>query len=286
MTLSSFKVEVGGLELKITLEELSKLHIHEEIIPEMLDALVKKIQADKVFKDPVIVDEKTLVVLDGMHRVAASKRLGFKYIPVCLVNYDDPRIKLYAWSRGIVGIDVNKLMKVVNEVGFTYVKLGDVKEALRELRGRRYSVLIVTRGDLYGLVSNTQDIKSVYDRVKFVEEAVKQESGAIYYFTEEESIEKVSRGEIDLALIPTAITKEEVRSVALRGEVFIHKATRHVIPARPLGINVPLEWLKDTNPLSDLRTRLVEYLSRRRFKKLPPGTVLDRRYDEELLVFE
>jgi hypothetical protein len=87
-------------------------------------------------------------------------------------------------------------------------------------------------------------------------------------------------------LIPPVIKKSEVREVALRGEVFIHKATRHVIPARPLRVNVPLKWLTGELDLNSVREELVKYLSTRTVKTLPPGSVLDRRYDEELYVFE
>ncbi|MEM0199391.1 MAG: ABC transporter ATP-binding protein, partial [Desulfurococcaceae archaeon] len=88
------------------------------------------------------------------------------------------------------------------------------------------------------------------------------------------------------ALISPVIRKNEVRAVALRGEVFVHKATRHVIPARPLNINVPLEWLSGKYDVNEVKRMIAEYLASRRIKRLPPGTVLDRRYEEELYVFE
>jgi hypothetical protein len=65
-------VKTPKLELKITLAETSSLRIHEEIIPSILARLVEKIKSDNVWTDPIIVDEKTMVVLDGMHRVAGG----------------------------------------------------------------------------------------------------------------------------------------------------------------------------------------------------------------------
>jgi hypothetical protein len=55
--------------LKISIEEVGRLHIHEEIIPDVVDKLAAKIQVDGLFTNPIMVDEKSLVVLDGMHRV-------------------------------------------------------------------------------------------------------------------------------------------------------------------------------------------------------------------------
>jgi len=68
----AYVLKTPRLELKITLVETSKLYIHEEIIPESLARLVDKIKSEGVWTDPIIVDEKTMVVLDGMHRVAAA----------------------------------------------------------------------------------------------------------------------------------------------------------------------------------------------------------------------
>ncbi|MCS7131244.1 MAG: ParB N-terminal domain-containing protein, partial [Hadesarchaea archaeon] len=81
-----FTLATPRLELRLGLEELSKVKIHEEIIPELLDALVREIRAEGGMRHPVIVDASTLVVLDGMHRVAALDQLGCRYLPVCLVD--------------------------------------------------------------------------------------------------------------------------------------------------------------------------------------------------------
>ncbi|MEM4748547.1 MAG: ABC transporter ATP-binding protein, partial [Thermosphaera sp.] len=130
------------------------------------------------------------------------------------------------------------------------------------------------------------DIKSIYDWIKRVENALKDKGYEVKYVTEEEAFELAKSGQVVASLITPVITKEEVRSVALRGEVFIHKATRHIVPARPMNVRVPLEWLDGSIPLDRARKLLTDYLERRRIRTLPPGTVLDRRYDEELFVFE
>ncbi|MEM2025578.1 MAG: hypothetical protein QXW94_04735 [Desulfurococcaceae archaeon] len=68
----AYEITTPIIALKITLNEVDKLYIHEEILEKRKSWLVNKIRADNFFKDPIIVDEKTMVVLDGMHRVAAS----------------------------------------------------------------------------------------------------------------------------------------------------------------------------------------------------------------------
>lgn len=291
-----YEIKTPQITLKVTVREVNKLYIHEEIIPSILYWLVEKIKRDNVFKDPVIVDEKTMVVLDGMHRIAAVKELGFKYIPVCLVDYDNPSIGLYSWSR-VIKIKSREayrdfdeagrvMLDALNRLGYRLVSVPGLNAGSEMLARRELVGLLVLGKSLIGVKSNTRSIKSIYDSVKRIEEALMHRGFEISYYTEKDSLDLVEKGEAVAALMPPTITKSEVRAVALRGEVFVHKATRHVIPARPLDINIPLDWLTGSYSLNEVEKMLVEWLLRRRVKRLSPGTVLDRRYEEELYVFE
>ncbi len=286
--MSFFQIKTKHLILKITLEEVSKLHIHEEIIPEMYEKLVEKIRQDGFFKDPVIVDEKTLVVLDGMHRVAAAQTLKFPYMPVCLIDYDNPEVKLRSWCRTAFkkSSSPSEALSVISRLGLRMTKVASIDDAFALLKARKLVVAVTDGDSVSGVVSPASDIKMIYDWVKKIEHALKNSGFDVGYVTEEEALEKARKGEVTVSLITPTITKEEVRKVALRGEVFAHKATRHIVPARPMNVKVPLNWIDGSIPLEEARRRLSEYLGKRQIKTLPPGTVLDRRYDEELFVFE
>ncbi|MEM3356779.1 MAG: ParB N-terminal domain-containing protein, partial [Candidatus Bathyarchaeia archaeon] len=54
--------------------------------PLYLELLKQEILRDGVLKYPIIADEKTYVILDGMHRWLALKSLGYTLIPVILVD--------------------------------------------------------------------------------------------------------------------------------------------------------------------------------------------------------
>ncbi|WFO75259.1 ParB N-terminal domain-containing protein [Desulfurococcaceae archaeon MEX13E-LK6-19] len=284
---NAYEIKTPLITLKITIEEVKKLHIHEEIIPEILDWLVEKIKKDKFFKDPIIVDEKTLVVLDGMHRVAATEKLGFPYIPVCLVDYDNPNIKLGSWCRIIKKGPGNfdNILEIIKSLGFSLQEVQ--KDEIFDLLKERKAISIATYGEKYiSIIYPEKDIKKIYDLIKKIEEKLKEEGYEIGYVTEDEALSMASKKEVIASLITPTVTKQEVREVALRGEVFTHKTTRHVIPARPLNINIPLNWLTGEIPLEEARKKLVDLLSNKKIKRLPPGTVLDRKYEEELYVFE
>ncbi len=62
------------------------LRPHEKGSPLYLQLLRQEILKDGMLKYPIIADEKTHVILDGMHRWLAIKSLGCTLIPVMLVD--------------------------------------------------------------------------------------------------------------------------------------------------------------------------------------------------------
>jgi ParB-like chromosome segregation protein Spo0J len=80
--------------------KVSELKEHEEVNEKELEALKKRIMEDGVLKMPIAVDESTHIVLDGHYRLRALKDLGYSKVPVVLVDYSSPEIKVLSWRRG------------------------------------------------------------------------------------------------------------------------------------------------------------------------------------------
>ena len=85
---------------KVVFFEIETLREHEEIRPDYLEELKKEIVLDGKLKMPICIDKKTCIILDGHHRLHALKRLGCKRIPVVLVDYQSPEIKVIPWRAG------------------------------------------------------------------------------------------------------------------------------------------------------------------------------------------
>ena len=73
-------------EFKVVILPINMLKPHEKGSPLYLEMLKKEILKDGVLKYPIIADEKTNVILDGMHRWLALKSLGYTKIPVLQVD--------------------------------------------------------------------------------------------------------------------------------------------------------------------------------------------------------
>jgi len=81
--------------LKVVLLPIDVLRPHEKGSPLYLELLKQEILRDGVLRYPIIADEKTCVILDGMHRWLALKSLGYKLMPVILVDASqNPKIRV------------------------------------------------------------------------------------------------------------------------------------------------------------------------------------------------
>ncbi|MBI4179147.1 ParB N-terminal domain-containing protein [bacterium] len=85
------------MNYKIEIVPADSLHQHEQIIPDRLAKVVDIITREQCVDIPVVVDDKSRVILDGHHRFNALIKLGAKKIPALLIDYlDDSLITVEA----------------------------------------------------------------------------------------------------------------------------------------------------------------------------------------------
>jgi len=275
------------LGLYIILLDINDLYLHEEILPDVLSQLVRSIELDGCLKHPVIADRKSFVVLDGMHRVAALEKLGCKWIPVCLVDYENPVITVGCWYRAIKGDDaLEGIVTQARQASLTVEEVRNIDDTkvgvspiVAAVKNRKTSFLVR---------SSFQSLKEAYDLIKQVEERLRKLSLDVLYETELDALRKLWEHKVDVVLLTPKLSKSSIINTALSGRVFSHKATRHVIPARPLYLDVPLSLLRSSEKtLDEVNNEFKRLLQKRRLKHVAAGSILNgRRYEEDLYLFE
>jgi hypothetical protein len=277
--------------LKIALEDVRTLKLHERVIPEFVKKLKDSLLSEKVIKDPVMVDERSLVVLDGMHRVEALKELGLSYIPCGLIDYRLPIVQLGAWYRVIEGdMPASEIVKLIESSFHDLRVTGLDAENPDRLVNEKKGVCALRSSNSSWLISTEEklDCKETYDVIYMMEEKLRSENLKITYKTEFDAKAILLGDRSATCLVVPTLTKDDVLRVALEGKVFAPKATRHVFPFRLLGVNAPIEILDGKRfTLDEANERLQSSFSNRRLMKLPGGQVIDnRRYDEPVYFFE
>jgi hypothetical protein len=274
------------LTLYIKIVELKDLHLHEETIPEFLDRLANSIEANGCLRHPVIVDKKSLLVLDGMHRVAALEKLGCKRIPVCLVDYENPAIVVGCWYRTVRGSKVAEFLSQLKQGGIAIKRTVSANNS--DLGISPVVAAIQTGKENFQILFAFQNLKEAYDIIKRIEDGIKAYDFKVGFETESDALHYLHSRKVDAVLLTPKPTKSEIINTALSGQVFSCKATRHIIPARPMYLNVPLSILQDSSrSLEEVNDWLKETLEKRHLKFVPAGSVLEgRRYEEGVYVFE
>lgn len=86
---------------EVVLVPVSSLRPHEFYIEDRVRRLMREILRDGSIRRPVIVDAKTMTILDGHHRVEVARRLGLARVPAILVDYDSDCVTVDSWKKNI-----------------------------------------------------------------------------------------------------------------------------------------------------------------------------------------
>ena len=128
----------------------------------------------------------------------------------------------------------------------------------------------------------------MFATVTSIESWLRKKGHAIRYETERDAAKMLERREVGFVLCPPAIEKHHVLETVKSGRVFPPKATRHIVPARPFGVDVPIELLRDTViSVEEANRRLSKMLEAMSLRRVPPGYRWgSRRYEEAVYLFE
>ena len=287
-----FYIETEKLRLELEVVPVESLFIHERILPSVANKLTIEFKTMGHLENPVIIDRNG-IVLDGNHRVYVLRKLDFKTIPVCRIDYFHKNMQLRYWFRLLSNIrDVTLIKRVVEELGGWIQEVANRESLQRTLEENCYCCGI-QQSDFFASVhfneDKVHDAVSAYDILEKIQERLSEMGLEFEYIPcqhahKEEFCELLKDHEI--IIWTPQITKEMVVEAAKQEKVFAPKSTRHLIPARPLNVNVPTHWLREKISLEEINDRFCQFLEGKEIKRLSPGQVIDGRfYEEELFVF-
>ena len=287
-----FCIETGSLKLELEVVRVDSLFQHEEILPHMADKLILEFKNWTNLQNPIIVD-KNYIVLDGNHRVFVFKKLKFKYIPVCKVDYFNEVTQLRYWFRLLGSIEsLESLKQIINDMNGSFREVSD-REALRKALENNNLSCGIQQGNFYASISFHEDVVndavSAYNILEKIQGKLLQNGLKIEYIPcksvhETKFCDELKNSEV--IIWTPQITKDMVVNAVKKKKKFAPKTTRHLIRARPVNVNVPTYWFKEDISLEEINKRFSEFLERKNLRRFGPGQVVDGRYyEEELFIF-
>ncbi len=270
----------GKIPIVITLRKTSDLKPHEETVAEDLRRLVNALRDNPVLRHPIIADRRTGIVLDGTHRLAAIKQLKCNFIPSALVDYDDPQITIERWFRLFSGSNVRDLENDLRKLKPKEISRDECEDGLSKRRW--YATVEKPMSCLAFPIRSPSPYEIVRDS-QVIEIAARKRGVSITY---QDNKDKEAGDSESLVMSTIKIEKKEIIETVKKGKLFPPKSTRHLVPSRPLGGGVPIDWLQGSD-FSEAQSRYQKFIQSRKVKRLPEGSrVGSRRYLEEVFLFE
>jgi len=287
-----FCIETPSLTLMLEIVRVDGLLMHEEVLPAVARKLLFEFKNLANLQNPIIVDQNN-IVLDGNHRAYAFRQLSFRHIPVCRIDYFNENAKLRFWFRMLKNVERFDTFTHIIQERNGRIQPVESAVALTDIMRKECLACGLQCGDRYYCVrfpcTVVKDAVCAYDVLREIEKtATARHMNLSYipckYAGQQEFCRTLTQ--TDIVIWTPRISKAMVVEAARRKKVFAPKTTRHLIPARPLNVDVPGLWLKDPVSTDDLNRTFKRYLQEKRIRRFPPGQVVyGRYYEEELFVF-
>jgi len=202
--------------------DIDLLHPHEKIDPIRLQEIKKQLIKNGTQREPIIIDEDHLIVLDGHHRIRALKDLGYSKVVAFKINYNDNNLILKTWYPAIRG-SKKELQTTLHE----YIASSENNQI--RLRCPR----LILHDKEHNLKTNRKTImNSILGRFRIK-----------YVRNEEKARELARHDKFAGCIIFESIEKQDVINAALSGSILPPKTTQHIIPCKPEKCFIPLEKL-------------------------------------------
>jgi len=257
---------------------------HEQADQVRTEPLVQRLRTEGVLKNPPVVapipGEPRYVVLDGANRVEAARRLGLPHLVVQVVDYEDPRLVVEAWTHVISGEDPQAFFKAVRGIEGITLEPSERLHARAELARRQaLAYLSCPRGEIY-LVRAEGDLYRRTALLNLLVDAYK--SRFRFYRTATDQLEQILSyyDQVIAVVVFPRYEPAEIIELARNGARLPAGITRHIIPYRALRVFIPLEIMAAPLSLEEKNAWLADWFRR----KLAAREI--RVYEESVVVFD
>jgi hypothetical protein len=252
------KAEPSFPRLKVV--ELSRLHHHEEHDPARVDRLMASLNEDGVLRNPLVVAVRggAHIVLDGVSRSLALRRMGIPCAAAQVVDDGAGCVRLETWNHVLIGPPADRILKgllQIPDMSMRSVSLPCLRRSLA--RGESMLGILLCDGRCYGFQSTSAAPQRSQSLCELV--GTYREVAEVHRTTETDLPALATQHpQMSALVLFPRIRNRDVTHAALNHTKLPMGITRHLIRGRALGLNIPLELLASNSSLEAKDARLQE----------------------------
>lgn len=252
----------------LALVPTASIRFHEQPEPHRTSRLMDRIRTEALLRNPPIVasmNNGDYLLLDGANRVTAFRDLNYAQIPVQIVDYGQEAIQLKGWHHLLLqgrALNLRSQFAALPGVSLRAVPHEQLSPLL-ELR-RAYAVLVDESAAAWGLYPEPAHAPTIHDRIAVLNRVIGAYEGQSRLerikLADYSKLPEVIRSVDHQLILFPVLTKEELLQLAGNGVLIPTGITRHLIPGRALGINLPLGFLRELPDFASRQRHFEQHL--------------------------
>jgi hypothetical protein len=231
----------GGERIELSIVPLDDILPHEKTISSLLKTIRYDMRRTGCQRDPILVDRRTHLALDGMHRIEALRSLGAKYAVCAEYDFNERSVRLERWLRTLVAPSRKILSTIVSK--FEMIPCTSFRTAIHDVETGRATVALLSHGESF-VSTKRWGIRDLYLKIGETDELCKRAKVELQFFPDTEKYDLFSSESV-VTLFPAKLSKKDVLRMAENNELLPFKTTRYTVTIRPMGISYPISYLRN-----------------------------------------
>jgi hypothetical protein len=233
---------------------MEQIRFHEAPETDRAARLVERLAEDRHLLNPPIVaplpQAQGYLLIDGANRISAMRLLGYQCVPVQIINYDDPALRLGSWHHAVMRLSWPAWIEQLRAQGLA-VEIVSAEEIDGALATREACAALQAVEGACAFIPASNNLRAdVHAMTSLIDTYKKSHPFERIDQTNLADLRGLYPDLAALVLFPP-FEKSEIMQLVADHLKLPTGLTRHSIPGRVLRVNIQLDVLRSDLSLED-----------------------------------